>query len=104
MPDKEMVQAVLDAIGVTRAGRSESGRSRCDHHDEDCAAPENVIYVILTNCVTINNAPVRSGSSAQAGADAPTRKPKPKIVGKSCTGLRLLQGHPALPSSSKQAN
>jgi hypothetical protein len=56
VPDKEMVQAVLDAIGVTRAGRSESGRSRCDHHDEDCAAPENVIYVILTNCVTINNA------------------------------------------------
>ena len=56
MPDKEMVQAVLDAIGVTCAGRSESGRSRCDHHDEDCAAPENVIHVILTNCVTINNA------------------------------------------------
>ncbi len=51
MPDRETVQAVLEAIGVTRAGRSE-GR-RC--HDDDCVAPDLVVYVIITNCVTINN-------------------------------------------------
>jgi hypothetical protein len=53
VPDRETVQAVLDAIGITRAGRSEGGR-RC-HNDDDCVAPDLVVYVIITNCVTINN-------------------------------------------------
>lgn len=52
VPNRETVQAVLDAIGVTRAGRSEA--RRCDN-DDDCVAPDLVIYVIITNRVTINN-------------------------------------------------
>ncbi len=53
MPDKEIIQAVLDAVGVTRGHREKDcGRK----HDEDCEAPENVLYFIFCNCVTINNA------------------------------------------------
>jgi putative hemolysin len=55
VPDRDTVQAVLEAIGVTRAGRSEA-KARCNGHDEDCEAPDLVVYVIITNCVTINNA------------------------------------------------
>ncbi len=40
MPDKEIIQAVLDAVGVTRGHREKDcGRK----HDEDCEAPENVL-------------------------------------------------------------
>ena len=44
MPDKEIIQAVLDAVGVTRGHREKDcGRT----HDEDSEAPENVCTSLL---------------------------------------------------------
>ncbi|MEX0974629.1 MAG: hypothetical protein WD024_04650 [Bacillota bacterium] len=54
MPDKEIIQAVLDAVGVTRNTKEKKENSRCGEEDE-CAAPEKVFYFIFCNCVTINN-------------------------------------------------
>ena len=54
MPDKEIIQAVLDAVGVTRSNKSEGIRCHKDEEDE-CAAPDKVFYFIFCNCVTINN-------------------------------------------------
>ena len=58
MPDKEVIQAVLDAVGVTRGNRESK---RCNQVESDCSAPDNVIYVILCNCVTINNGACEDG-------------------------------------------
>lgn len=58
MPDKEIIQAVLDAVGVTRnnreAARENRQNSRCGE-EGGCSAPENVFYFVFCNCVTINN-------------------------------------------------
>jgi len=53
VPDTDTVQAVLDALGVTRVAKNEVQKCR---GDDDCAAPGVVVYVIITDCVTINNA------------------------------------------------
>ena len=52
MPDKEIIQAVLDAVGVSRCKEE---RKHHDHDDVDCVAPDRVLYFIFCNCVTINN-------------------------------------------------
>lgn len=55
MPDKELVQTVLEAVGVTR-DRREGLSNRCrDDDDDECCCPEMVVYLIFTDCVTINN-------------------------------------------------
>ena len=54
VPEMDTVQAVLDALGVSRAAKNEVVQ-KC-RGDKDCAAPGLVIYVIITDCVTINNA------------------------------------------------
>ena len=54
VPDKEIVEAVIDALGLGRRGREDAQKDR--HHDDDeCAAPGIVVYLILCDCVTINN-------------------------------------------------
>ena len=53
MPDKEIIQAVLDAVGVSRGAARQNG-GKC-HEEGECGAPDNVLYVILCNCVAINN-------------------------------------------------
>lgn len=54
MPDKELVQTVLEAVGVT-TDRREGLSNRCHDDDDECCCPEIVVYLIFTDCVTINN-------------------------------------------------
>lgn len=65
MPDKEVIQAVLDAVGLTRTGRTEP-KNRC-HEEEECVAPDRVIYVIFCKCVTINNGACEDWEFCKAG-------------------------------------
>jgi hypothetical protein len=55
VPDKEIIQAVLDAVGVTRNTRESRRESTRCSEEGGCSAPENVFYFVFCNCVTINN-------------------------------------------------
>ena len=58
MPDKEVVEAVIEALGLGRRG-GEDTRHDKHHEEEECAAPDIVVYLILCDCVTINNGACR---------------------------------------------
>ncbi|HHW27330.1 MAG TPA: hypothetical protein GXX23_08350 [Firmicutes bacterium] len=50
MPDKELVETVLQAVKAQRPIRE-----NCGHRDDDCAVPDFVFYFIFCDCTTINN-------------------------------------------------
>ncbi len=50
MPNKELVETVLQAVKAQRPTREP-----CGNHRVDCAVPDFVLYFIFCDCTTINN-------------------------------------------------